>query len=110
MAARDCGKNNDFIESGCSAATNNELHEENAKDPGIINVHFDICGVRKGAVNLFRGKKAREQAESREDGREWSRLARDSDKNKQKIYCYVLQGLVKTCKLVSCKHYALCHA
>ena len=92
IGSRDCGKKNDADEEEC------ETHEY----IGIITLHFKASGSKTGASSLLRGKPAKEEAA------EWRRFA--DSRNKQKIYCYILQGEVTTCKLVKCKYYAVCHA
>ncbi|HLB71912.1 MAG: hypothetical protein OIN88_02210 [Candidatus Methanoperedens sp.] len=58
---------------------------------------------------MFRKKTAREQNSGNNDALQMYLLEYDFDKKKHGIYCYVMKAEVRTCKLVSCQHYALCH-
>ena len=46
---------------------------------------------------------------SDKDKMNWHKLAQESKEKHQGIYCNILQAYVSVCRLVSCKHYILCH-
>lgn len=49
-------------------------------------------------------------AADEDEGRmNWHKLAHES-REKQGMYCSLLQAYVRICKLVSCRHYASCHS
>ncbi|MCX9010634.1 MAG: hypothetical protein OIN66_05860 [Candidatus Methanoperedens sp.] len=47
-------------------------------------------------------------AEEDEGRMNWHKIAHEP-REKQGMYCSVLQAYVRICKLVSCRHYTSCH-
>lgn len=71
---------------------------------------FWIQGYKETMIRITEGIRANGgYGAVDEGGMNWHKLAHES-RDRQEMYCSVLQAHVKICKLVSCRHYTSCHS